>query len=78
MKQVQADAYTASDFGAFSFMAKGGSCSAPSSWMTKLPGRGEGFNFPEGRQRSSPAIFRVNVDENTPPSNWQPDTEGNS
>jgi basic membrane lipoprotein Med (substrate-binding protein (PBP1-ABC) superfamily) len=68
VKQVQADAYTASDFGAFSFMAKGGSYLAPyHGWDAKLPA--EVKQLVADKQAAILAgNFRVNVDENTPPS----------
>jgi basic membrane lipoprotein Med (substrate-binding protein (PBP1-ABC) superfamily) len=68
VKQVQADAYTASDFGAFSFMAKGGSYLAPyHGWDAKLPA--EVKQLVADKQKAIlEGNFRVNVDENTPPS----------
>jgi basic membrane lipoprotein Med (substrate-binding protein (PBP1-ABC) superfamily) len=68
VKQVQGDAYTASDFGAFSFMAKGGSYLAPyHGWDAKLPA--EVKQLVADKQAAILAgSFRVNVDENTPPS----------
>jgi basic membrane protein A len=68
VKQVKAGAYTASDFGAFSFMAKGGSYLAPyHGWDAKLPA--EVKQMVADKQAAILAgNFRVNVDENTPPS----------
>src|SRR3569623_874320 len=68
VKQVKAGAYTASDFGAFSFMAKGGSYLAPfHGWDAKLPA--DVKKLVADKQASIlDGSFRVNVDENTPPS----------
>jgi basic membrane lipoprotein Med (substrate-binding protein (PBP1-ABC) superfamily) len=68
VKQVHGDAYTASDFGAFSFMAKGGSYLAPyHGWDAKLPA--DVKQLVADKQAAILAgSFRVNVDENTPPS----------
>jgi len=68
VKQVKAGAYTASDFGAFSFMAKGGALLAPyHAWDAKLPA--EVKQLVADKQAAILAgNFRVNVDENTPPS----------
>jgi basic membrane protein A and related proteins len=68
VKQVKAGAYTASDFGAFSFMAKGGSYLAPyHNFEDKLP-----LEVKEMVQRKKDEIlegnFRVDVDEATPVS----------
>jgi basic membrane lipoprotein Med (substrate-binding protein (PBP1-ABC) superfamily) len=68
VKQVQGDAYTASDFGAFSFMAKGGSYLAPyHGWDSKLPAEVKAL-VAEKQAAILAGNFRVNVDENTPPS----------
>jgi basic membrane lipoprotein Med (substrate-binding protein (PBP1-ABC) superfamily) len=68
VKQVQAGAYTASDFGAFSFMAKGGAVLAPfHGWDSKLPEDVKKL-VAEKQQAILDGSFRVNVDENTPPS----------
>lgn len=68
VKQVQAGAYTASDFGAFSFMAKGGSYLAPyHGWDAKLPAEVKAM-VAEKQAAILAGNFRVNVDENTPPS----------
>jgi basic membrane protein A len=68
VKQVKAGAYTASDFGAFSFMAKGGAYLAPfHAWDSKLPA--EVKQLVADKQKAIlEGNFRVNVDENTPPS----------
>jgi len=68
VKQVKAGAYTASDFGAFSFMAKGGSYLAPyHGWDAKLPADVKQLVADKQAQILA-GSFRVNVDENTPPS----------
>jgi basic membrane protein A len=68
VKQVKAGAYTASDFGAFSFMAKGGSYLAPfHGWDAKLPAEVKAL-VAEKQAAILAGNFRVNVDENTPPS----------
>jgi len=68
VKQVQAGAYTALDFGAFSFMAKGGALLAPyHGWEQKLPA--DVKQLVADKQAAILAgSFRVNVDEHTPPS----------
>jgi len=68
VKQVKAGAYTASDFGAFSFMAKGGSYLAPfHGWDAKLPADVKKL-VADKQATILDGSFRVNVDENTPPS----------
>jgi basic membrane lipoprotein Med (substrate-binding protein (PBP1-ABC) superfamily) len=68
VKQVHGDAYTASDFGAFSFMAKGGSYLAPfHNFDAKLPADVKQM-VADKQKAILEGSFRVNVDENTPPS----------
>jgi basic membrane protein A and related proteins len=68
VKQVQAGAYTALDFGAFSFMAKGGALLAPyHGWEEKLPADVKQL-VAEKQAAILAGSFRVNVDEHTPPS----------
>lgn len=68
IKQVKAGAYTASDFGAFSLMAKGGAYLAPfHNWDSKLPKDVKDLVMAKQADILS-GNFRVNVDENTPPS----------
>ena len=68
VKQVQAGAYTALDFGAFSFMAKGGALLAPyHAWEQKLPADVKAL-VAEKQAAILAGSFRVNVDEHTPPS----------
>jgi basic membrane protein A len=68
VKQVKAGAYTASDFGAFSFMAKGGAYLAPfHGWDAKLPAEVKQL-IADKQAAILAGNFRVNVDENTPPS----------
>jgi basic membrane lipoprotein Med (substrate-binding protein (PBP1-ABC) superfamily) len=68
VKQVQAGAYTAADFGAFSLMAKGGSYLAPfHGWDAKLPADVKKL-VADKQAAILDGSFRVNVDENTPPS----------
>ncbi|WP_395019737.1 BMP family protein [Dongia sp.] len=68
VKQVQAGAYTASDFGAFSLMAKHGSYLAPfHGWDSKLPADVKKL-VADKQAAILDGSFRVNVDENTPPS----------
>jgi basic membrane lipoprotein Med (substrate-binding protein (PBP1-ABC) superfamily) len=68
VKQVHGDAYTASDFGAFSFMAKGGAYLAPyHNFDAKLPEDVKKL-VAEKQAAILAGSFRVNVDENTPPS----------
>jgi basic membrane lipoprotein Med (substrate-binding protein (PBP1-ABC) superfamily) len=68
VKQVKAGAYTASDFGAFSFMAKGGALLAPyHAWDAKLPADVKKL-VADKQATILDGSFRVNVDENTPPS----------
>ena len=68
VKQVKAGAYTASDFGPFSFMAKGGAVLAPfHAWDSKLPADVKAMVMAKQADILA-GNFRVNVDENTPPS----------
>ena len=68
VKQVHADAYTASDFGAFSFMAKGGSYLAPyHGWDAKLPA--DVVQMVKDKEAAiMSGDFRVPVNESTPVS----------
>jgi basic membrane protein A and related proteins len=68
IKQVQAGAYTAADFGTFSFMAKGGSRLAPlGPWEAKLPA--DVLALVNEKQAAIMAgDFRVPVNESTPVS----------
>jgi basic membrane protein A and related proteins len=68
IKQVQAGAYTAADFGTFSFMAKGGSRLAPlHDWETKLPPDVLAL-VKEKEDAIMAGDFRVPVNESTPVS----------
>jgi basic membrane lipoprotein Med (substrate-binding protein (PBP1-ABC) superfamily) len=68
VKQVKAGAYTASDFGPFSSMAKSGSYLAPfHAWDAKLPKDVKDLVLAKQADILA-GNFRVNVDENTPPS----------
>ena len=68
IKQVQAGAYTAADFGTFSFMAKGGSRLAPlGPWETKLPADVVAL-VNEKQAAIMAGDFRVPVNESTPVS----------
>ena len=66
IRQVQNDAYTAADFGTFSFMAKGGSRLAPlHDWETKLPADVLAL-VKEKEAAIMAGDFRVSVNESTP------------
>jgi len=66
IRQVQNDAYTAADFGTFSFMAKGGSRLAPlGDWETKLPADVLAL-VKEKETAIMNGDFRVPVNESTP------------
>jgi basic membrane protein A and related proteins len=65
---VQADVFSAQDFGQFSFMGKGGSYLAPyHAWEDKLPEEVKTM-VAERRQEIMDGTFRVPVDESTPRS----------
>jgi basic membrane protein A and related proteins len=65
---VQADVFTAQDFGQFSFMGKGGSYLAPyHAWEGKLPDDVKAM-VAERTQEIMEGTFRVPVDESTPQS----------
>jgi basic membrane lipoprotein Med (substrate-binding protein (PBP1-ABC) superfamily) len=68
IRQVQAGAYTAADFGTFSFMAKGGAKLAPlHEWETKLPA--DVLQLVKDKEAAIMAgEFRVPVNESTPVS----------
>ena len=66
--QVKAGAYTAADFGSFSFMAKGGAMLAPyHDWDAKLPADVKKL-VEEKKQAILNGDLRVNVNESTPQS----------
>lgn len=68
IRQVQADVFTAQDFGGFSYMGKGGSYLAPyHGWEDKLP---EGVKqlVAERTEEILAGTFRVDVNEATPQS----------
>lgn len=68
IRQVQAGAYTAADFGTFSFMAKGGARLAPfHDWETKLPADVMAL-VKEKEAAIMAGDFRVPVNESTPVS----------
>ena len=65
---VQADVFTAQDFGQFSFMGKSGSYLAPyHAWEDKLPEEVKAM-VTERTQEIMDGTFRVPVDESTPQS----------
>jgi basic membrane protein A len=65
---VQADVFTAQDFGQFSFMGKGGSYLAPyHAWEDKLPDDVKAM-VAERTQEIMDGTFRVPVDESAPQS----------
>jgi hypothetical protein len=65
---VQADVFTAQDFGQFSFMGKGGSYLAPyHAFEDKLPSEVQAI-VKERTQEIVDGTIRVPVDESTPTS----------
>ncbi len=65
---VQAEVFTAQDFGQFSFMGKGGSYLAPyPAWDAKLPQDVKNM-VAERPEEIMDGTFRVPVDESTPQS----------
>ncbi len=68
IKLVEAGVFTAQDFGAFSFMAKGGSYLAPyHGWEEKLPAEVKEMVAAKTEEIMA-GTFRVDVDEGTPKS----------